>query len=92
MQNPGSPFLRLDFGFCACFGFRASDFDLNYTMNHPMQKPTCPGNENIRAEALHLPRLRPRFQILVECTDEEVQKAFPARMASERRQCRVLTL
>ena len=66
-----------------------------FRKNHPsMQNPTAP---NLRTEPAVAgrnspPRLRPRYQILVECRDEQDQKAFHARMVTERRKCRVLTI
>jgi hypothetical protein len=57
--------------------------------------PTSSNDQNPEQSAadppVH-PRLRPRYQILVQCRDEEDQKAFHARMVREKRKCRVLTM
>ena len=58
-----------------------------------MQNQQHPDTQGNRPTSPPLPRIRPRrHQILVECRDEQDQRAFHARMVAERRKCRVLTL
>jgi hypothetical protein len=57
-------------------------------MQNSQPKPSL-ASDPVRTH--HQRTYRPRFQILVECRDEEDQKQFHARMVKERRKCRVLS-